>query len=165
MDLVQNLKENTEAFIALVNTFSDKDFNKKPDDDTWSAAENTEHIIRSEFGTARLFSGETEAAPDRDSATLIADIEKAFLNREEKYRSFGVVNPTTGEKNKEELLKKFMEMRKEVLELIQHQNLDELCVKFEHPVYGYLTRREWVRFNIVHAKRHMMQMEELKQKI
>lgn len=165
MDLAQNLRENTEAFVALVNTFSDKDFNKKPDENTWSAAENTEHIIRSEFGTPRLFSGKTEAVPDRDSVALINRIEKAFLNRDEKYRSFGVVNPTTGEKNKEELLKKFMKIREEALELIQHQNLDELCVKFEHPVFGYLTRREWVRFNIVHVNRHMMQMKELKQQI
>ena len=165
MDLAQNLRENTEAFVTMVNTFSTDDFNKKPSVNAWSAAENTEHIIRSEFGTPRLFSGKTQAVTDRDSEAIIANIEKGFLNREEKYRSFGVVNPTPGKKDKDELLKKFIKMREEVLELILHQNLDELCLKFEHPVYGYLTRREWVRFNIVHAKRHMMQMEELKQQI
>lgn len=163
MDLVQKLEENTTIFIELVNSFLDEDFNKKPDDNTWSAAENVEHIVRAEFGTARLFAGKTEVVPDRDSKTIIANIEKGFLNRNNKYRSFGIVNPTPGKKDKNELLQKFVKNRKEVLELIKHQNLDELCLKFEHPVFGYLTRKEWVRFNIVHAKRHMMQMEELKQ--
>ncbi len=165
MRLADLLNTNTKQFTALVEGVPDELFNVKPDQDSWSVGENVEHIVRSEFGTARLFNGETKARPDRDSEKFIEEITQSFLDRSSKYRSFGVVNPTEGEKNKEELLNKFRSSRKEVAGLIQQQDADELCVKYEHPVYGFLTRREWIHFNVAHAQRHMMQIEEVLKQI
>ena len=55
MDIAQKLKDNTNAFISIIENFPDQFFNSKPSQGVWSAAEITEHMIRSEFGLSRLF--------------------------------------------------------------------------------------------------------------
>lgn len=162
MNLLKAYEENTDAFISLIQEFPESKFNNKPDESTWSAAENVDHIIRSEFGTARLFNAATEQDPDRNSDAMIQKIETQFLDRGKKLQAFGVVLPSDGEKSKEDLIERFRTSRSQVIKLIKTQNMDEICLKFEHPLFGHMTRREWVHFNITHTKRHMDQILELK---
>ena len=161
MDLVKEYQTNTESFINFIENISDDLFNKKPNEDTWSAAENVEHIIRSEFGTARLFNASTKKEPSRDTKSKLEEIKTRFTDRSDKFQAFGVVLPTEGKKTKEELIEKFLRSREEVTKLIQEQDLDEVCMRFEHPLFGHMTRREWIHFNMVHTNRHKDQIEDL----
>jgi uncharacterized damage-inducible protein DinB len=161
MELVKKYQSNTEMFIKFIEGISDDIFNIKPDTNTWSAAENVEHIIRSEFGTARLFNSETKKESQRDTESKIEEIKTRFTDRTNKLQAFGVVLPTDGQKTKEELIEKFRRSREEVLKLIKVQDLDEVCMRFEHPLFGCMTRREWIHFNIVHTNRHKDQIEDL----
>ncbi|HCT54945.1 MAG: DinB family protein [Balneola sp.] len=161
MNLIEEYNLNTKAFVQFIKEIADDDFNKKPEQNTWSAAENVEHIIRSEFGTARLFNSDTKKEPNRDSESKIKEIKTRFTDRSKKLQAFGVVLPTDGKKNKEELIAKFLKSREMVIQLIKEQNPDEVCMKFAHPLFGYMTRKEWIHFNIVHANRHIHQIEAL----
>ncbi|MEP1151808.1 MAG: DinB family protein [Balneola sp.] len=161
MQLVQEYQANTTSFVELIKNTPDELFNSKPDEDTWSIAENVEHIVRSEFGIARLFKGTTEKDPDRASDKIISDMKTRFSNRTNKVKAGGVVLPTEGEKSKDDLIGKFLHSRTQVTELIKTQDLDDICTQFAHPVLGKLTRKEWIYFNIVHAERHMEQIKEL----
>jgi len=162
MDLLKKYEANTASFIELIKDFPDSLFNSKPTENIWSAAENVDHIIRSEFGIARLFNGDTKKDPGRDINEKIENIESQFLDRSRKLQASGVVLPSDGEKSKSELIKKFESSRNQVLGLIKTQDLDEVCIRFEHPLFGHMTRREWVHFNIVHTQRHGKQISELK---
>lgn len=161
MSLVEEYQSNTESFIKFIENISDDIFNKKPDNKTWSAAENVEHIIRSEFGTARLFNASTEKDPSRNTEKKIQKIKSQFRDRTKKLQAFGVVLPTDSDKDKNELLEKFKTSRAQVTELIKIQDLDEICTRFEHPLFGFMTRREWIHFNMVHTNRHKDQIEDL----
>lgn len=161
MDLVKEYDLNTESFIQFVEGISEDQFNLKTDEDTWSAAENIEHVIRSEFGTARLFNASTKKDPSRDTEKKIQEIKSQFQDRTKKLQAFGVVLPTDNQKDKSDLLEKFKTSRKQVIDLIKVQNLDEVCTRFEHPLFGYMTRREWIHFNIVHTNRHKHQIQDL----
>ncbi|MFY0698261.1 MAG: DinB family protein [Balneola sp.] len=161
MNLVEEYQSNTETFIKFIENISDDIFNKKPDRNTWSAAENVEHIIRSEFGTARLFNASTEKDPSRNTERNIQKIRSQFRDRTKKLQAFGVVLPTNSDKDKDELLEKFKTSRTQVIELIKIQDPDEICTRFEHPLFGFMTRREWIHFNIVHTNRHIDQIKEL----
>ncbi len=165
MDLLKAYEANTVSFIELIKKFPDSYFNSKPNDSTWSAAENVDHIIRSEFGTARLFNSGSKKDPTRDTEEKIKNIETQFLDRTQKFQAFGVVLPSDGEKSKNELIMKFQKSREQITELLQIQDLDEVCMRFEHPLFGHLTRREWIHFNIVHTKRHMAQIEALQNQL
>jgi len=159
--LVSAYQTNTDEFVNLIESIPDEYFNSKPDEDIWSPAENVEHIIRSEFGIVRLFNGETSKPSDRNSEKLIQKMENIFLNRAQKVKATGVVLPTTDEKQKDELIEKFTSSRSKVTELLHTQDLDEICKKYKHPVFGFITRREWIHFNMVHAKRHSLQIKEV----
>ena len=161
MDLIKEYQANSDSFIKLIQSVPDELFNTKSNEGIWSVAENVEHIIRSEFGTARLFNAATEKDPKRDSEAKIKEMKSRFLDRSETLQAFGAVLPTEGSKSKEELLQKFETSRKQVVELVKTQDLDEICMRFEHPLFGHLTRREWINFNIVHTQRHMDQIREL----
>jgi len=163
MNLLKAYEANTASFIELINQFPDSYFNSKPDATTWSAAENVDHIIRSEFGVERLFKSETKYDPERNIDEKIEEITHRFKDRSKKLQAFGVVLPSEGEKSKSELTRKFIHSRKQVTELIKTQDLEEICMKFEHPLFGYMTRKEWIHFNIVHAERHADQINELKE--
>lgn len=160
MDLIEEYRVNTESFTELIQSITDEQFNTKPNDFTWSVAENVEHIIRSEFGTARLFNSATKKDPERDSEAIIKKMKSRFLDRSKTLQAFGALLPTEGDKAKKELLQKFEASRNQVTELIQTQDMDELCMLYKHPLLGHMTRREWVSFNIVHTHRHMEQIKE-----
>lgn len=161
MKLLKEYQTNTQSFIELIKDVPDKLFNTKLNKSTWSVAENIEHIIRSEFGTARLFTSATEEDLERNSEAKINEIRTRFLDRSENLQAFGVVLPTEGDKTKDELIQKFKASRAQVSELIETQNLDEICMRFEHPLFGHMTRWEWINFNIVHTERHMLQIKQL----
>ncbi|MEQ8524792.1 DinB family protein [Gracilimonas sp.] len=161
MTLKEQLLNNTDVFINKINEFSETQFNVKPNTDSWSAAEVLEHVYRSEFGVPRLFIGETRKVMDRKPDALVAKMKARFLESDKKMKASGVILPTEGKKSKKELIEKFRINRQKIADLIDELPPDELCLKFEHPVFGLLTRMEWVHFNMIHSQRHMKQLERI----
>ncbi|MGN8226305.1 DinB family protein [Gracilimonas sp. BCB1] len=165
MTLKNQLLENTDIFVGKVNEFTDAQFNLKPDSDSWSAADVLEHLYRSEFGIPRLFTGETKQLTDRQPDAYLPDMRKRFLESDAKMEASGVILPTEGEKTKENLIGKFRNNRDKIAELIEELPQEELCMKYKHPVFGYLTRMEWVHFSIIHSQRHMKQLERIQSQL
>lgn len=161
MDLNQRMDENTAELAELVTQFPEAGFNQKPDENSWSAAEVVEHLFRSEFGTSRLLTGKTKAVPDRDSDEMLSKIKDVVANRKAKLKASGPILPTGKEKSKDELIGKFHQNREKVKQVMMGLDLEELCLAYEHPIFGHLTRREWLEFNIMHTQRHMAQIVEI----
>ena len=165
MLLTQRYRENTDNFIQSFIGISDELFVKKPNHGSWSIAEVVEHIYRAEFGTTRLFSGDVTLEPDRDSEAKIKEMHDRFLVSDKPLNAFGAVLPT-GENNiKSELIEKIQNNREAVIQLMPAHNLDEVCLKFAHPIFGQLTKREWIEFNMIHVLRHMKQIERIKNEL
>lgn len=167
MDLKKELSENTETLIAMIDQVPDSRFNTKSGgaEDSWSVADVVEHLYRSEFGIPKLFTGKTEVVADREPDAYIETMRKRFLESGEKMKASDITLPTKGEKPKEELISKFQKNRLKIAELTGELTPEALCLLFEHPIYGYLTRLEWVHFNIIHTQRHMRQIERIKSQI
>jgi hypothetical protein len=161
MQLKEQLLENTEAFIDKIDEFSDSEFNTRPDADSWSAGEVLEHLYRSEFGLPKLFTAETKTLSERAPDAYVPQMKTRFLESDEKMEASGVILPTKEEKNKAKLIQKFRDNRHKIADLIEELDPEELCLKFAHPILGLLTRMEWVHFSIVHAKRHMRQLDRI----
>lgn len=161
MDLQNKLEENTELLIETIAEVTESKFNLKPEEGGWSVADVVEHLYRSEFGIPKLFQGETQKNIDRAPDAFVQKMEKRFLQSEKKMKASGVILPSDEEKSKEELISKFKQNRTKVIELIGELDADELCLSFEHPLFGYLTRQEWVHFNIIHTQRHLGQIQRI----
>ena len=161
MDLKIKLEENTELLIETVSVVPESKFNLKPKEEDWSVADVVEHLYRSEFGIPKLFQGETQKEIDRAPDAFVEKMEKRFLQSDRKMKATGVILPSDEEKSKEELIAKFQQNRRAVIELIEKLDTDELCLSFEHPLFGYLTRQEWAHFNIIHTQRHLGQIQRI----
>ncbi|MAO65851.1 MAG: hypothetical protein CL666_12730 [Balneola sp.] len=164
MELLQQFEENTGQLADLIGSFSEGDFFIKPSEEEWSAAEVLEHLYRSEFGVARLFLGEStriERRPD----TLVQKMEDSLLNFSKKTKAPEVIQPTKNQQNKNELLTSFKSNREKIAQAYSENEPTELCLMYKHPVYGSLTRFEWLSFCILHTKRHIHQLKEIRRKI
>ncbi len=161
MDIEQNLKNNTNAFISVIENFPDQLFNSSPSPGVWSAAQITEHMIRSEFGLSRLFNGETKEQEDYDGIVMERAIKEKLLNMENKVQAPPIIQPTAGEKNKSELVTKFSAIREELLNNIKTMDNEAICLKYPHPLFGYLTRVDWVNSSIYHCQRHIIQLNDI----
>lgn len=161
MDIAQQLEENTDAFITLIKNFPDQFFNSKPTTEDWSAAEIAEHMIRSEFGLSRLFDGETKEQLEYDPLEMRNNIKTTLLNRKTKVLAPEIIQPTTGEKTKDDLISKFKTIRDNLLTNIKTMDNQAICLKYPHPLFGYLTRADWVYSSIYHCQRHIMQVNDI----
>jgi hypothetical protein len=161
MQLKEQLSTNTDALIQRINQFSDVEFNKKPDADSWSAGEVLEHLFRSEFGLPRLFTGEVQELTHRKPDAFVNKMKERFLESDKPLNASGVILPTEGVKSKSELIQKFKDNRAKIADLIEELPPEELCLKFEHPLLGFLTRMEWVYFSIIHTQRHLLQLDRI----
>lgn len=165
MTLKEQLLENTDALITAIEQIPLQQFNTKPEKGSWSAADVLEHIYRSEFGLPRLFVGETKTPNGRAPDENLETMKQRFLNLDQKMKASGVILPTEAEKSREKLVNKFRQNRKKIAQLISELPQEELCLKFEHPLLGHLTRMEWVHFSIIHTQRHLHQIERIQSQL
>ncbi|MEX0607827.1 MAG: DinB family protein [Balneolaceae bacterium] len=161
MTLKERLSENTDAFIRSVKDIPDNLFNTPPDENSWSPAGVAEHVYRSEFGISRLFKGKTSPLKDREPDSKVSEFELRLSNPS-RMKASDIISPTPGKKDKDGLIEKFRTNRQAIGDLIGEGSLYEVCLLFEHPIYGFLTRSEWVKFSILHTERHMRQVENIK---
>lgn len=154
------LTGNTDAFIRMINAYPDELFTQKPDEDSWSASEIAEHIYRSEFGISKLFLGDRKPSDGTGRSVSSEKMKAAMMNTDKKVKASGPILPKGQFKNKSELIDTFKENRHNMLEAYSTINPDEICLTFEHPLFGHLTAAEWLEFAAYHTQRHMMQMEE-----
>ncbi len=161
MSLKKKLDQNTEALLVKIGGIADEHFHKKPDAETWSPAQVIEHLYRSEFGLPKLFSGETKKDADRDSKQIIQNMKAQMLENDSRMEARGIILPGDEKKSREELTSNFRSLREKIAVLADQYNEKEVCTAFKHPVYGYMTREEWIHFNIFHTERHMAQIDRI----
>ncbi|MTI89725.1 MAG: DinB family protein [Balneolaceae bacterium] len=165
MEFTDQLKENTAELLAEVQGVPEDIFNTQPAEGEWSIANVVEHMYRSEYGIAKLLDGETKPLTDRDTDSKIDTIKKKLTNFETKVKASGAILPTEGEKSKDALLSSFKKNRTVITDLAKKKNPHELCLKFEHRFFGFLTRKEWIIFCVYHTRRHIHQIQHIKNRI
>lgn len=158
--LLDEFKEATNELLATIDNIPEEHFNTLPDSGGWTPGQVVEHLIKVEVGTVRLFSGPSKEA-GRDPEANLAKIKQRFLDFDSKMKATGPIVPDEKPKDKEKALKKVQDIRQRQISSIEIQDLTELVTAFEHPLFGELTKIEWLVFNICHGKRHAYQIEQM----
>lgn len=159
-ELHTELQQATEKLIATISGVSEDIFNNKPAPEKWSAAEAAEHIYLTELLIVRLLRGKGVAPEREPDANMIPFMEK-FADLELKLTAFGPIIPNNKPKEKADLIKKIEGNRSMMAGYIDSHDLSELLPAFKHPLFGELTRYEWIQFNIHHGERHRRQIERV----
>lgn len=156
-NLFQEFRATAEEFIQLVSSVNEDIFNVVPFAGSWTPGQVADHIIKA---TGGIPDGRTEKAT-RPHDELIPLIDATFLNFGVKYVSPDFVRPDEGPFQKNIVLRSLEEIKENNLAIASKRDLSAVCLEFEVPGMGYLTRYEWMRFFTVHTQRHIRQLKQM----
>lgn len=154
----------TADFLKALEHFSEAQFNKVPFAGSWTAAQVADHMLLSQIGLPDVFNGKTKPA-DRKPDELFAMIENVFLDFSTKLKSPDIILPAIAPQDKSDLLERYRKASDSVISAFEATEPTDICLDFELPVSGALTRLEWLHFVACHTRRHTHQLENILQQI
>lgn len=155
--LQQQLMIAFDEFITAFSDFDEKYVNDKPNPKRWSAVQVALHIIKATDGLP-----DVEIKPlDREVDALLPMIRPWWEDLNQKFESPEPLKPDDELHSKQEVLTELLRVRSKDLNMIATEDLTPICLDFELPTIGYLTRYEWLWFIQMHLKRHTYQLENM----
>ena len=131
------------------------DINKKRADGGWSVGEIANHIVK---GT-QINLGATKET-DRPFDQHAASIRDLFLNFQMKFPAAPMLQPDPKKYSAGELFALLDENKDNILEMIEKDDLTQTCVDIQLPVWGILTKYEWLVLFENHIIRHTNQVKD-----
>ena len=157
LELQAEISACYDAFMTTLEAFNPAQVNKVPFEGSWTAGQLAEHIIR-----APSWDGEGTMRPiDRLYYEQVDLIRSHFLDFSIKFQSPDFILPEKTHHDKTGLLNALEQIKETHLRTIQHKDLHAQWIDFEMPVYGFLTRFELLKLNIVHVQRHTNQLQRI----
>ena len=162
--LLSDMEETTRQLLTVLSSFTPEQFNERPSETEWSAAQVAEHLLKADVSTGNALSGET-VPTNRPPDEKLAMIQQAMNDDNAKRVAPERVHPS-GEQWEAAAILEQIKKQKEVLkEAILHSDITEACTSFKHPVLGTMTKMEWMTFNMRHTERHLRQLKRLQEKL
>lgn len=158
--LLKSFEENTNKLLGFIDHVDESLLLKNPSREEWSVMDCCEHILQLEQALIRLFRGPIEKI-DEHSEENITIIKERFLDFSRKLTAFGVILPQRKYKTKSEIKAALTDTRRVLVRIGANNGWARKCLLYAHPLFGHLTRLEWLGFCIYHVERHLNQMEEI----
>ena len=161
------LEETGTISSQLDNTiaaFSREQFNITPFEGSWSAGQVAEHILKSVSAIGKALNGrvtDCHRAPDE----RVNQFAAVFLDYNIKMKSPAFIIPSQGPHQKKELSTNLDRSFKKILTDNKKHDLSKICLDFEMPGIGNLTRLELISFINVHTRRHIHQLKNIHEKL
>ena len=158
---MEMLHKIREEILGSVSDLTDDQLNQKAKEESWSIAQVLEHLYLMEENAVRLIShsltlNEFEA-PGTFPLHIIAD-------RTKKISAPEFLLPANNFQTLGELKQKLATSRASLEKIAQETSEEELNQKtFAHRRFGVLTLSQWIELVGYHEKRHVGQIEEIKQ--
>ena len=154
--------ENTfNGFYNSLSAFDNEQLNRVPFEGSWTAGQVAEHIIKSVGG---LPDNHTKGC-ERPYDEKVQAVKKLFLDFSIKFKSPDFIIPEQTAHDRNTLLKTIKEIQTHLSEVANNSDLTALCLDFELPTFGYLTRYEWINFFVFHTQRHTRQLKHIYQSL
>ena len=160
-ELRTSLTKAFEDFSSKFSAFDDNDVNQIPFAGSWTPAQVVVHIIMATDGVP---DGHTSPAHRAYDANL-EKIRPWWEDLSQKFKSPEPLEPDEESRSKKILLDELARVRAKDLKMIEKADLTEVCLDFELPGVGYLTRYEWLWFIEMHLKRHAFQLTNILQRV
>lgn len=156
-----DFKTTIEGLIKVVSSFNKEQFNSIPFQNSWTAGQVVDHIIKSIAGFAQILK-EPGKETKRKPNDKIEQLKKAFSK---KMKSPEFLTPEDKQYNKEEVLHIIQNIKMAIEQTIDTVDLTKTCANLELPVYGSLTKLEAIYFAIYHIQRHTHQLKHIAEKL
>jgi len=160
-ELINEIENVNREFLQRLSQFSAQELNKIQKEESWTAGQVTEHILKSNGGIlTQLLNG------DGNSTTRTfdehVDLIKNIFRSEDKMKTAPALEPSQPPHDLENLIKSLNQQQIQQLETIKEKELKELSSELQFPpAPNGLTRYEWIIFMIEHTRRHSKQIKEI----
>lgn len=159
----QFLISSRDSLTQAVSGLSATQWDYKLSPDTWSIAENVEHLAFLE-GRVHFVLGALPGAPAAEPNRNNAQVEEIILTRvplrDAKAQAPAAARPT-GRWTAPESVSRFLESRARTLELL----ISAPCLRghvLPHPLFGLWDGYQWILATAGHTMRHVAQILEVK---
>jgi hypothetical protein len=146
-----------DEMISLISSFNADTLNRVPYEGSWTAGQVVDHIL---IGASNLPDQMTKQA-DRRYDLHVKTLETIFLDFDHKLHHPDFLTPGPGPFDGQALVEKLQAAKSNHLDAIENKDLTQICLDFEMPTIGFLTRYEFLRFYVAHVKRHNHQLEKI----
>lgn len=149
--------EVNQSLLRLVGSFSEKGFNTIPFKGSWTAAQVTDHITRSNKSITQALSLEGKPA-GRKPDVRTPELAKIFLDFRTKLKSPDFILPTQDIYPKALLIEAWESSVERLKETALNASLEDAI---EHQAFGKITKLELMYFVIYHTQRHSYQIQHI----
>lgn len=159
--LLQDFEAATHSYLAIVSGLSQEEINTVPFPGSWTAAQVTEHLCKSDNAIINALTGPvypTNRPPDAG----VNGLRETFLNFDTKLPSPDFIIPENTPYDKAGLMKAFKAGREQIGNAIRSVDLTTSC---QMPIFGEPTRLELICFVIFHTRRHVNQLKHIHEKL
>ena len=159
-DLKGELLSTKDNLLRVLNSFSQDNINTVPFEGSWTGGEVARHVLKSASGVSEALAGPAKTA-DRDPGQHLKLLGDIFLNFDIKMKSPDFVLPDEEPKDKVVLIQLLEETFDSIVRVTESEDLDVICTTFEMPNLGFLSKKEFIWFTIVHTQRHIHQLKNI----
>lgn len=152
-EIEKNIKDAFSDFITALQKHDD--INRKREDGGWSVGEIANHIVK---GTT-IPLGRTKKT-NRPYDQHENDIRNVFLDFNAKYKAMSLLQPDSKNYIITEIIASLEKNKAGIIKIIRKDDLTETCIDILVPVWGNLTKYEWLVLYESHIKRHTRQVNE-----
>ena len=160
-ELINKIENIYQDLFQLLSKFSEQEINSVRNEESWTAGQVTEHIIKSNGGIInKLLNG--TVTPISRAYDEQVDLIKKIFRSEDKMKTALVLEPGKPPHKLDDLLKSLLQQKDDQLQTINQKDLQELSIELQFPpAPNGLTRYEWLIFMIEHTQRHNKQIESI----
>ncbi|MGM9949606.1 MAG: DinB family protein [Lysinibacillus sp.] len=160
---MKDIEDVREDLLKSVEALTDLQINKVVEEGVWSVAQNLEHLYLLEMAVAKGIKHvltQEEFKPVKEKPIHLA------VDRTTKIAAPPYLEPSTDFQTLGTLKNKLAQAREALLQSVQGLTEREMKEKsFKHPVFGTLAIQQWIAFVGYHEERHLLQIEEVKQRL
>lgn len=160
-EFLQEFEAATDAYLEIVAGLSQEEINTVPFEGSWTAAQVTEHLYKSDNGMIKALTGPVQPT-NRPPDAMVDNLRATFLDFSTKLKSPDFIIPVEGTHDKEALISAFKASREQIGKAIKTLDLTETC---HLPIFGAPTRLEIIAFVIFHTQRHTNQVKHIAEKL
>lgn len=150
-----------DRLIEVISGFDGVSFNTIPFEGSWTAGQCVQHIKLSAGTIIDVLEGRIEKA-SRDPEEKVGQIAAMFLDFSTKMESPEFINPEMKTYDAQRFIDFFRTFKANLDEAANRLELSQVCLDFEIPGFGTMTRFEWIAFVLFHTQRHVHQLERIR---
>ena len=156
-ELFTSLDNVSSKLLAMIASLSETTLNTIPFKHSWTAAQVTAHVTKSNSSIAQALRMEAKPS-ERDAGERVQELKEMFLDFTTKFQTPDFILPTQDTYEKETLIAKLERSNELLREAATKVNLSDII---SLPAFGEITKLEMLHFVLYHTQRHIHQLKNI----